>query len=162
MAGFTIQEMYVGQKASVTDHVTREVVLAFADVTGDHNPVHVDEEFGKNSRFGKNIAHGMLMAGYISKVLGTQLPGEGCIYAKQDISFRAPLYVGETVITEVEVKELIPEKNRVILKTTCRDGKGNAPGRDGVHQLHKRESGRSVRRHVGRGSAGKAPARKIS
>lgn len=124
MAGYTIQEMYVGQKASVTDHVTKEVVKAFADVTGDYNPVHVDEAFGRQSRFGTNIAHGMLMAGYISKVLGTYLPGEGCIYAKQSITFCAPVPVGETVTTEVEVKELIPEKNRVILKTTCTDSAG--------------------------------------
>lgn len=124
MAGYNINELFVGQKAKVTDEVTMEAVKAYAEVTGDYNPIHIDEEFGKASRFGTNIAHGMLMAGYISKVIGTYLPGEGTIYAKQSITFCAPVPVGETVTTEIEIKELNMEKNRAILKTTCYNSKG--------------------------------------
>lgn len=127
MNSFTIRDLSVGQKHAVQDTITKDVVEAFAKVTGDHNPIHLDPEYAAKTKFGKNISHGMILAGFISKVLGQYLPGEGAVYAKQTINFRAPVFFdgdGETITTEVEVKEIIHERNRVILATTCRNSKG--------------------------------------
>lgn len=121
---YTMQELKVGQSDSFSKTITETDVYLFAGITGDLNPAHVDEEYAQNTRFGKRIAHGMLSAGLISNVLGTKLPGPGTIYLSQQVDFKAPIYFGDTVTAVVEVEELIPEKNRAILHTYCRNQEG--------------------------------------
>lgn len=117
-------ELEVGMTAELERTIAGADVDDFARVTGDTNPVHVDEEAARRSRFGGRIAHGMLTAGVISAVLGTRLPGPGAIYVGQTLRFTRPVPVGTTVTARVEIIELIPEKRRVRLATTCRDQEG--------------------------------------
>ena len=121
---YTIQELKVGQSESFSKTITETDVYLFAGTTGDLNPAHVNEEYARNTRFGKRIAHGMLSAGLISTVLGTKLPGPGTIYLSQQVDFKAPVYFGDTITAVVEVEELMPEKNRVALHTYCRNQEG--------------------------------------
>lgn len=119
MAGKTVNDIKVGDAEEFTKTVSETDVYNFAGVTGDFNPAHIDEEYAKGTFFKKRIAHGMLSAGFISKVLGTQLPGPGAVYMKQDLKFLAPVYIGDTITARCEVTEVITEKNRIVLKTTC-------------------------------------------
>jgi len=122
---YTIQDMQVAQSHSIAKTITETDVYLFAGVTGDFNPAHLNAEYAKNTPFGERIAHGMLSASLISTVLGTHLPGPGTIYMGQQVKFLAPVHFGDTITATVEVKELIPEKNRAILRTYCtnQDGK---------------------------------------
>ena len=115
-------DLRVGQRAQAFDIVTRDAIAAFAHVSGDCNPVHLDEDFAAHTQFKGVIAHGMLSAAYISKVLGMQLPGAGAIYLGQTLRFRAPVHPGDAVVTEVTIKELVVDKRRVVLETVCRVG----------------------------------------
>lgn len=119
MSGKTVNDIKVGDTESFTKTVSETDVYNFAGVTGDFNPAHIDAEYAKGTFFKKRIAHGMLSAGFISKVLGTQLPGPGAVYMKQDLKFLAPVYIGDTITAKCEVVEVITEKNRIVLKTTC-------------------------------------------
>ena len=123
--GLTIDQLEVGQKASFTKTVTEADVYNFAGVTGDFNPAHMNEEYAKNTAFKTRIAHGMLSAGFISAVLGTQLPGPGTIYLGQDLRFTKPVQFGDTITATITVDELIKEKNRAILKTVCTNQDGD-------------------------------------
>lgn len=116
---YSFEELTEGLSASIENIVTNEDVQLFAKVTGDNNPVHLDEAFAATTSFEKPIAHGMLTAGFISAVIGTQLPGPGCIYLEQSLKFRAPVYIGATVKTTVIVKELNERRKRVVLETIC-------------------------------------------
>jgi 3-hydroxybutyryl-CoA dehydratase len=124
MKGYTISELKVGQKASFTKTITEADVYLFAGVTGDINPAHINEEYAKNTLFKGRIAHGMLSAGLISAVLGVHLPGPGTIYMKQDLKFKAPVRFGDTITAEAVVKEIIADKGRVVLTTTCVNQEG--------------------------------------
>ncbi len=115
-------EIDVGQSASFTKTVTEADIALFAEISGDTNPVHLDEEYAKATRFKGRIAHGMLMAGFISTVLGTRLPGPGCIYLSQSLNFKAPVRIGETVTTMVLVTAIDKERGRAKLKTTAEVG----------------------------------------
>lgn len=125
MTGKTIYDMKPGDYAEFTKTVSESDVYGFAGITGDFNPAHINEDYAKGTFFKKRIAHGMLSAGFISTVLGTRLPGAGAVYMKQELSFLAPVYIGDTITARAEVIEIIAEKNRVALKTTCtnQDGK---------------------------------------
>jgi 3-hydroxybutyryl-CoA dehydratase len=123
--GKTVEELKVGDKASFTKTITETDVYNYAGVTGDFNPAHINESFAKNTMFKGRIAHGMIAAGLISTVLGTRLPGPGCIYVSQDLKFTAPVYFGDTITATVEVEKLNVEKNRVILNTVCTNQKNN-------------------------------------
>ena len=101
--------------------VTDEMVREFAKITGDNNPLHLDDEFAKKSIFGKRIVHGMLVVSLISKVLGHDFPGAGTVYVSQSVRFRKPVYVNDTVKIRVEVKDKNSEKNRIFLSTTVLD-----------------------------------------
>ena len=105
----------VGQSASFSKTVSESDVYLFAGISGDFNPVHVDEEHAKQGMFKKRIAHGILTASFISTVLGTKLPGPGAIYAKQDLKFLVPVFIGDTLTATCSVKEIIAEKKRVIM-----------------------------------------------
>jgi 3-hydroxybutyryl-CoA dehydratase len=108
-----------GQSASFTKTVTEADVTTFAGLIGDFNPIHVDAEYARKSRFGRRIAHGMFTAGLISAVLGNKLPGPGAIYLSQQIEFLAPVYIGDTITATVEVTSWRPEKRIITLKTNC-------------------------------------------
>ena len=117
-------EIKVGDKACMSKTVTEFDVYSFAGVTGDFNPVHIDAEFAKTTMFKERIAHGMLSAGFISAVLGTALPGKNTIYMGQELQFKAPVKIGDTVTATVEVLEKIEGKNRLILRTTVTNQDG--------------------------------------
>lgn len=114
----TYSQISVGDKAFVEKTISESDVYLFAGITGDLNPAHVNEAAMKQTKFGGRIAHGMLSAGFISAVLGMQLPGPGTIYLSQSLNFRAPVRIGDTVKAEAEVMEKL-EKGRVRLRTTC-------------------------------------------
>jgi 3-hydroxybutyryl-CoA dehydratase len=120
--GFFFEDLHVGQTASLGKTITEADILLYAAVSMDTNPVHLNDEAAKQSIFGERIAHGMLSAGLISAVLGTQLPGPGTIYMGQTLRFRGPVKIGATVNATVEVTALNEEKKRATLKTTCTVG----------------------------------------
>ena len=124
MKGITISEMKLGDSASFTKTVSEHDVYTYAGLSGDFNPAHVNEVEAQKGMFGKRIAHGMLSAGFISTVLGTQLPGPGTIYMGQELRFTKPVFFGDTITATVTVAELIPEKNRAILDTVCTNQNG--------------------------------------
>jgi len=109
----------VGDSAEITKRIEQTDIDAFADVTGDHNPIHVDEEFAKTTRFGRRIAHGMLTASMISAVLANKLPGEGSVYLGQTLQFVAPVFAGDEITARVTVKEIREDKPIVKLETIC-------------------------------------------
>ena len=119
MGGYDIEDLSVGMSASFAKTVTEADIVLFAGVSGDTNPVHLDAETAATTMFGERIAHGMLSAGFISAVLGSKMPGPGTIYMSQTLKFKAPVKIGDTVKATAEITELVPEKKRVILKTTC-------------------------------------------
>lgn len=116
-------EFYIGQEARASKCFTMEDVRQFAALSGDDNPLHVDEEYAAKGRFGKCVVHGILVSGLISKVLGTQLPGVGSIYLEQNLSFRKPVYVGETVTAHVRITEIRQDKNIITLETNVYNGR---------------------------------------
>ncbi len=118
------EELAIGMSAERARPVTAEDVLRYAEITGDFNPVHVDAEAAARSRFGGLIAHGMLSAGYVSAVLGKDLPGPGAIYVAQTLKFTRPVKPGDTITARVEVLEVITARRRVRLATTCRNQHG--------------------------------------
>jgi acyl dehydratase len=115
----------VGEKAALRRTITNEMVVAYADLVGDHNPVHLDEAFAATTRFGRRIAHGMLVAGLISTVIASDLPGPGTVYLSQTLQFKAPVYLGDTITVTVEVVKARKDKPIVTLTTVCtnQDGK---------------------------------------
>ena len=117
--GYSLEELSVGMSAVYERVVTESDVVRFADVSGDRNPVHLDEAYARTTRFKGRIAHGMLSASVISAAIAGKLPGPGTIYLGQNLRFKAPVRPGDTVHATVTVKELFPEKRRVALSTTC-------------------------------------------
>ncbi|MDR0996387.1 MAG: MaoC family dehydratase [Zoogloeaceae bacterium] len=117
--GYDIEDLSVGQSASIAKTITEADILLFSAVSTDTNAAHMNEEFAKGTMFKGRIAHGMLSAGLISAVLGNRLPGPGTIYMGQTLRFTAPVRPGDTVTATATVKELIPEKKRAILTTIC-------------------------------------------
>lgn len=116
---FAIEDIQIGMTASYTQTITDADVKAFAGISGDHNPVHLSEHYAKNSRFKDRIAHGLLTASFFSAIFGTKLPGEGCVYAGQNLQFKRPVYLGDTVIAKVTVIAVDISKNRVTFETVC-------------------------------------------
>jgi len=117
--GLYFDELSVGQSAETTHVVGAADIEAFAAVSGDVNPVHMDEAYAKTTTFGGRIAHGMLSAAYISAVLGNQLPGPGAIYLSQSLRFRRPVKIGDAVTAKVTVKSLDAEKCHAVFETAC-------------------------------------------
>ena len=114
--------MEVGQSATYERTVTETDIAQFAELSGDHNPVHLDEAFAAKTMFKGRIAHGMLSAAFISTTVGTRLPGYGSIYVGQTLRFRAPVRIGDTVVTTATVKAINRERRRVTMETVCRVG----------------------------------------
>jgi 3-hydroxybutyryl-CoA dehydratase len=118
MIGKTIEELQVGDNAQFSKTVTETDVYLYAGITGDFNPAHVNEAYARKTYFGTRIVHGMLTAGFISTVLGTQLPGPGAIYLRQELTFLGAVKIGDTITARVEVIEIDPVKGRAKLLTT--------------------------------------------
>ena len=114
----------VGDTASLTKTFTESDVLTFAEISGDHNPVHLDAEFAASTRFERQLVHGMLTAGMISAGLGMQLPGPGSIYMKQELNFRARVFFGDTITATVTVTKVREDKPIITLKTICSNQDG--------------------------------------
>lgn len=119
MIGKTIKEIKLGEKAEFIKTISESDINIFAEVTCDFNPLHIDDAYAKKTYFKSRIAHGMLLAGFISKVIGNQLPGYGTVYLKQELNFHAPVYIGDTIQAQVEVIELMEDKKQIRLKTVC-------------------------------------------
>jgi 3-hydroxybutyryl-CoA dehydratase len=122
--GLFLEDLSVGQSAELTKTVTEKDIASFAEVTGDNNPVHLDEAYAAATPFKTRIAHGMLSAGYISAVIGTRLPGPGAIYIGQNLRFKRPVKIGDAVTATATITAIDAEKARVTLETVCTvDGK---------------------------------------
>ena len=119
MIGKTVTEIKKGDSAEFSKTLAESDIYLYAGVTGDFNPAHINEAYAKKTFFKNRIAHGMLLAGFISAVLGNKLPGPGSIYIRQELKFLAPARIGDTITAKAEVVEIMAEKNRVRLKTTC-------------------------------------------
>ena len=117
--GYYLEDLQVGMSASHAKTVTETDVVMFAGLTGDNNPVHCNEVFAAQTQFKSRIAHGMFCAGLISCVAGTRLPGPGAIYVDQQLSFKAPVRIGDTVTATCTITEINTERRRVIMSTIC-------------------------------------------
>ena len=118
------EELSVGDTASLKQVASQEYVVAIAELTGDKNPIHLDDEYAKESLFGQRIVHGLFCDGMISRVLGTDLPGLGSIYLEKHIQFRAPVFIGDEIETKLTITKLTAEKNLVDLDFVCSKADG--------------------------------------
>ena len=114
----------VGDAATLSKTIRDEDVRAFAELTGDHNPVHLDDEYAAGTRFGQRVAHGMLAASLISAALANELPGRGTVYLSQQLQFTAPVFPGDTVTARVAVTKVREDKPVVTLETVCTNQRG--------------------------------------
>ncbi len=121
----TIKDIKVGDSASFTKTVTETDVYNYAGISGDFNPAHINESYAKETMFEERIAHGLLSVGFISAVLGTQLPGPGSIYMGKNLKFIKPVLFNDTITATVTVKEVIEDKKRIILDTVCTNQDGD-------------------------------------
>ena len=121
MVSIYYEDLQVGQSATLEKTVTERDIQMFGDATGDHNPVHFDEEYARGTLFRGRVAHGVLSIGFISAVIGMQLPGEGTIFVSAKVEFKAPVRIGDTVVTTCTVRE-IGERRRVVLDCVCAVG----------------------------------------
>ncbi len=122
VGGYFIEDLSVGMTASYAKTVTEADIVLYAGVSGDTNPVHLNEEYASGTMFKTRIAHGMLTASFFSTVLGTKLPGPGCIYMSQTLKFKAPVRAGDTVTATGTITELIAEKKRVVMSMVATVG----------------------------------------
>ncbi len=120
--GYYMEDLSVGMTGVFAKTVTEADIVLFAGVSCDTNPVHINQLFAEGTLFKGRIAHGMLSASFISTVLGTRLPGPGSIYLSQSLRFRAPVKAGDTVVARATVKEIVPERRRVVMTTVCTVG----------------------------------------
>ncbi len=116
---YSIDEISVGMSVSYSQTITDADVKQFAGISGDNNPVHMDDIYAENSRYKKRIAHGLLSASFFSSLFGTRLPGKGCVYVSQNLNFKKPVYLGDTVTATVTVTDINTEKKRVFFETVC-------------------------------------------
>lgn len=114
----------IGDSASLVKTFSDQDVRTFAEISGDKNPIHLDDEYAATTRFGNRIVHGILTSGLISALLGMQLPGPGSIYLKQTINFRAPVFIDDTITANVKVIKVRDKKPIVTLETTCKNQDG--------------------------------------
>ena len=122
--GLKYEDLELGMSHEDKHVVTEQDVIDFARISGDHNPLHMDEEYAKTTIFGERIAHGAPTASYVSAILGNDLPGPGAIFTDLNLRFKRPVKIGDTVVARAEVSEMIPRGNRVTLSVKCMvDGK---------------------------------------
>ncbi|MCH7932037.1 MAG: MaoC family dehydratase [Proteobacteria bacterium] len=120
--GYRFDDLRIGMTAVYAKTITESDINLFCAISGDTNPLHLDHEYARTTMFGGPIAHGMLSASLISTVIGTKLPGPGCVYVSQNCRFKAPVRAGDTVRARVTITGLVPERRRVGLKTVCTVG----------------------------------------
>lgn len=120
----TFNDFYLGQTAELTRCYSEKDVGQFADISGDRNPIHLNAEYAKNTRFGKRIVHGFLSGSLISAVLGNICPGEGSVYMNQTMNFLRPVFIGDEITAKVVVTGLDPENKQLTLETTCSNQNG--------------------------------------
>ena len=126
VAGLSFEDIEIGLHASLENTVAESDIASFAKITGDRNPVHLDEAFAANTAFKSRISHGMLTAGYISAVFGMRLPGPGAIYVSQTLNFRRPVRIDDRITTTVKAIELLPQKRCVRFECVCTNADGKA------------------------------------
>jgi 3-hydroxybutyryl-CoA dehydratase len=119
LRGIQIEDIKIGMEASYSQTITDADVKIFSGISGDKNPLHMDDEYAQNSQFKKRIAHGLLSASFFSALFGTQIPGEGCVYVSQSLKFLRPVYLGDTVLAKVKVSKINLESRRIFFKTSC-------------------------------------------
>ncbi|TCK08810.1 MaoC family dehydratase [Marinobacterium mangrovicola] len=120
--GYYLEDLEVGMSASFAKTISESDVYLFAGISGDNNPMHVNEEYASQTPFGGRIVHGMFSAALISTVAGTRLPGPGCIYVDQQIKFRAPVHIGDTARASITVTEINERRARIICRTDVHVG----------------------------------------
>ena len=120
--GYYFEDLEVGMTEIFSKTVTEADITLFAGVSGDTNPLHLDQEFASSTMFKGRIAHGMLSVSFISAIIGTKMPGPGCVYVAQSIRFKAPVRAGDTVVARVTITKLIPSKRFVVFDTVCTVG----------------------------------------
>ena len=120
--GLYLEDLSVGQSAVFAKTITEADILLYSAVSGDTNPMHLNQDFAAATMFKGRVAHGMLSAGLISAVIGTKLPGPGAIYVSQTLAFKAPVRIGDTVTATVTVTGIAPEKRRVAMACSCTVG----------------------------------------
>jgi 3-hydroxybutyryl-CoA dehydratase len=121
-AGLTIEQIDVGMEAQFSKTITEADIVSFAEVTGDTNPVHLDQAYAEGTMFKERIAHGMLSASMLSTVFGTKLPGPGCVYLSQTLKFKAPVRIGQTVVATVVAREVMAARKRVVFDCAVKVG----------------------------------------
>ena len=120
--GHYFEDIRIGMSAIYSKTITDADILLFSGVSGDTNPLHLDQDFAASTMFKSRIAHGMLSASLISTIFGTKLPGPGCIYLSQNLRFKAPVRSGDTVQAQATVREILPERHWVKFDCICRVG----------------------------------------
>lgn len=115
-----IEKIEIGMEVSYSQTITDADIKAFSGISGDKNPVHMDDDYAEKSHFKKRIAHGLMSASYFSALFGTKIPGEGCVYVSQSLQFKRPVYLNDTVIATVIVKAIDLKKRRVFFRTICK------------------------------------------
>lgn len=124
MAEYKFNELEIGQFYEEEKTVSEEDGKTFAEISNDFNPIHLDSKYAESTRFGKRIVHGMLVGSFISGIIGNRFPGAGSVYMGQELFFKGPVYYNTKIIIRVEVTDLDKEKNRVYLRTLCKDETG--------------------------------------
>lgn len=115
-----INEIKIGMSESYSQTISEADVKAYAGISGDRNPVHMDYEYAEKSRYKKRIAHGMISSSFFSALFGTKLPGPGCVYVNQSLNFKRPVYIGDTVTAIITVTKIDEIKSRVYFDTVCK------------------------------------------
>ncbi|WP_092505735.1 MaoC family dehydratase [Virgibacillus subterraneus] len=132
----------IGQSAQFSRTVTETDFIMFAGLSGDYNPIHIDQEYAESTFFGGRISHGLLTASMLSRLLGMHLPGPGSIYVSQSLTFTKPVYIGDTITAYAEVININEDSRLLILQTTCRNQIGSTVlDGEGVMKLPKKEQG---------------------
>lgn len=138
--GYKFEDLSIGMSHETVHTITEKDIELFAEVSGDRNPLHMDEAYASQTSFGQRIAHGALTASYISGILGNNLPGPGAVFVGLNMRFRRPVYIGSVVTVRVEVTELQERGNKVTLKVSCIvDGKAAISG-DALVMVPRREA----------------------
>jgi 3-hydroxybutyryl-CoA dehydratase len=117
--GLSLDDIEIGMSAAYSHTVSDADVKSFAGISGDNNPVHMSDLYATNSKYGARIAHGLYLASFFSALFGTKLPGPGCVYVSQNLRFKLPVYIGDTVVAEIIVTSIDTVKRRIFFNTLC-------------------------------------------
>ena len=137
------EDLEIGMDASYSRVVKEADIISYAEISGDFNPVHMDEEYAKRTIFKGKIAHGLLTASYFSAVFGMELPGPGAIYVSQTLNFKAPVMIGATVVATVRIIDLVPRKKRALFDCICTVGEKVVLDGEAMLMVPSRSEGRS-------------------